>query len=72
MPYRDRHDLPDTLRHRLPPHAQDIYCQAFNHAWQTYSDRADREQVAHRVAWAAVKRLYRREGDIWVRKEGMA
>jgi cation transport regulator len=69
MPYADRRDLPPSLQRRLPPHAQDIYCQAFNHAWATYANRNDREQVCHRVAWAAVKRLYQRIGDIWVPKD---
>lgn len=26
----------------------------------------DREERAHRVAWAAVKRRYRKQGDRWV------
>jgi cation transport regulator len=26
------------------------------------------EQVAHKVAWAAVKRAYEKEGDMWVEK----
>lgn len=69
MPYRDRDDLPETLRQRLPPHAQDIYCQAFNHAWVTYGDRPDREAIAHRVAWAAVRRGYRPEGEVWVPRD---
>jgi len=70
MPYADPGDLPESLRRRLPPHAQDIYCQAFNHAWGSYARRPDREQIAHRVAWAAVKRSYQRAGDIWVPRAG--
>jgi cation transport regulator ChaB len=27
-----------------------------------------REEIAHRVAWAAVKRRYRKRGDAWVPK----
>ncbi len=68
MPYADRSDLPASLRRRLPPHAQDIYLQAFNHALVTYRRRPDREQVAHRVAWAAVKRSYVRTAEAWVPK----
>jgi cation transport regulator ChaB len=26
------------------------------------------EQVAHKTPWAAVKRKYEKEGDIWVEK----
>jgi cation transport regulator len=68
MPYVNREALPATVRRRLPEHAQDIYREAFNHAWATYAARADREQTCHRVAWAAVKRLYRPTGTIWVSK----
>ena len=68
MPYADISDLPDSVRNHLPPHAQEIYMKAFNNAWREYAARADREAVAHKVAWAAVKRVYRKEGDTWVRK----
>ena len=66
MPYDSILDLPPALRRRLPAHAREIYRQAFNHAWDGYADRLDREAVAHRVAWAAVKRLYRKAGGVWV------
>jgi cation transport regulator len=68
MPYATNDDLPRSVRSHLPPHAQDIYRSAFNHAWQTYSNRGlhDTEEIAHRVAWAAVKRSYRKLGDTWV------
>ena len=68
MPYASREALPPAIRRRLPAHGQDIYREAFNHAWVTYAARADREQVCHRVAWAAVKRLYRPTDTIWVPK----
>jgi len=68
VPYADVADLPDAVRRRLPPHAQEIYLSAFNNAWREYAARDDREVVAHKVAWAAVKRVYRKEGAIWVRK----
>lgn len=64
MPYPTRDALPDSVRHVLPPHAQDIYREAFNHAYKKYAEANDRrgddsrEQTAHRVAWAAVKRCY--------------
>jgi cation transport regulator len=66
MPYPTNDDLPVSLRQRLPPHAQEIFRAAFNHAWDEYRGRSDREAVAHRVAWAAVKRRYRNAGDHWV------
>jgi cation transport regulator len=46
--------------------AQDIYREAFNHAWGSYSGDVRREEIAHRVAWAAVKRKYEKVGKNWV------
>lgn len=66
MPYRGPEDLPATLQRRLPPHAREIYCSAFNRAWASYRARPDRETVSHKVAWAAVRRQYRRQGNSWV------
>ncbi len=68
MPYADIADLPDSVRSHLPPHAQQIYRSAFNNAWREYAARADREVVAHKVAWAAVKQVYRKKDRAWVRK----
>ncbi|MGB3832453.1 MAG: ChaB family protein [Mesorhizobium sp.] len=67
MPYASIRDLPPSVAAHLPEHAQEIYRAAFNSAWDDYADRGDmREEIAHRVAWAAVKRLYRKQGDHWV------
>lgn len=68
MPYREIADLPDSVKNHLPSHAQEIYLAAFNNAWKEYAARADRESVAHRVAWAAVKKQYRKTEKEWVRK----
>lgn len=68
MPYKSVTELPDTVRAHLPKHAQEIYQQAFNNAWQEYTQRDDREAVAHKVAWAAVKKQYVKSGDNWVKK----
>lgn len=66
MPYPTIDDLPPAVRHHLPEHAQQIYRNAFNHAWQSYASDADREGIAHRIAWAAVKHGYRKAGADWV------
>jgi cation transport regulator len=67
MPYATIEDLPPSVRRHLPAHAQEIYRSAFNHAWQSYAAEPDRrEEIAHRVAWAAVKRRYRKAGVEWV------
>lgn len=69
MPYKDIEDLPDSVKSHLPLHAAEIYLSAFNNAWKQYSDKANREQTAHRVAWAAVKKQYEKDpSGRWVRK----
>lgn len=73
MPYERNADLPRSIRNSLPRDAQTIYRKAFNHAFAEYGPRekrragSSREETAHRVAWAAVKRSYEREGDRWVK-----
>lgn len=68
-------ELPERVRNALPMHARDIYREAFNHAWEEYADPAkrrmnlSREETAHRVAWAAVKKMYEKDGDQWVKKQ---
>jgi cation transport regulator len=70
MPYATIEDLPPAVRH-LPPHAQEIFRAAFNAAWQSYADHGPsrREEIAFRVAWAAVKKRYRKIGDGWVARQ---
>ena len=36
MPYTENSDLPKVVKNNLPLHAQDIYREAFNHAWEQY------------------------------------
>ena len=69
MPYASVKDLPPSVGRHLPLHAQEIYCSAFNHAFAEYEAREARERLAHRVAWAAVKRKYVKLGDEWVPRE---
>jgi cation transport regulator len=42
--------------------------EAFNAAWKSYGRKnpARREEIAHRVAWAAVKRRYCKVGAVWL------
>ncbi len=53
-------DLPPPIQAHLPQHAQTIYLGAFNNAWMEYAAHGPtlREEIAHRVAWVAVKREY--------------
>jgi cation transport regulator len=68
MPYYERKDdLPDSVTDNLPSHAQEIYREAFNSAWEQYKDPdkrrgdASREETAHKVAWNAVKKEYEKD-----------
>lgn len=68
MPYARNDELPPSVRGHLPAKAQDIYREAFNDAWQEYATREPGriEEIAHRVAWSAVKRKYRKADGEWV------
>ena len=69
MPYKSTSDLPDSVKNNLPSHAQDIYKEAFNNAYEEYKDAkdrqgdSDREETAHKVAWSAVKQKYQKGND---------
>ncbi|HEU0144921.1 MAG TPA: ChaB family protein [Nitrososphaera sp.] len=61
----------------LPSHAQKIYSKAHKNALKQYESpskrrggkRQSKEQVAHKVAWSAVKKEYKKKGDRWVSKK---
>ncbi len=55
MPYANRTELPDSVKHVLPEHAQDIFKDTFNSAWDEYGHD---EQRSFAVAWGAVKKSY--------------
>ncbi len=69
MPYDSLKELPASVRDNLPKHAQEIYKEAFNSAWEQYKDPqgrrggASREEAAYRVAWSAVKREYEKSAE---------
>jgi cation transport regulator len=69
MPYSFNADLPAPVRHHLPEHAQDIYRHAFNHAYGAHAGESRQEEIAHRIAWAAVKRSYVKQVDTWVPRD---
>lgn len=75
MPYARKSELPESVRDSLPEHAQEIYREAFNSAWNEYDEPherrgdASREQTAHRVAWSAVKKQYEKSDGGWQRKD---
>jgi Putative cation transport regulator len=58
MPYEKVKDLPDSVQDNLPVHAQEIYRAAYNQAYEEYHHDESR---AHRVAWAAVEKKYKKD-----------
>jgi cation transport regulator len=73
-------DLSETTEKRidqLPEHAQHIFKKAHASAIKEYQNPDKRrggkkesaEEVAHKIAWAAVKKEYTKEGDKWVKKD---
>jgi len=61
----------------LPEHSQHIYKKAHSNALEQYqspekrrgSKKQSAEEVAHKTAWAAVKKEYKKKGNEWVKKE---
>ena len=61
----------------LPEHAQHIFIKTHASALKQYQDPDKRrggksesaEEVAHKAAWAAVKKKYEKKDDEWVRKD---
>ncbi len=70
MPYASNSDLPSRVRGHVPEHAQSIYRAAFNHAYADHEGDPRQEEAAHRIAWAAVKRIYVKQGDDWLPRAG--
>lgn len=74
MPYDSISDLPDQVKENLPKHAKEIYKEAYNSAWEQYKDPEDRrddssrEETSHKVAWNAVKKVYKKVDGKWKRK----
>jgi len=61
----------------LPEHAQHIYKKTHASSLEQYKNpekrrggkRQSPEQVAHKAAWAAVKKQYKKKGNQWIKKE---
>ena len=75
----DAVELSDATEKRidhLPERAQHIFKEAHASALKQYENpkkrrggaKEDVEEVAHKVAWAAVKKEYKKKGDEWVKK----
>lgn len=79
---KEKEDLSESTKKRideLPVHAQEIFKEAHNSALEQYKDpdkrrggkKESKEEVAHKVAWSAVKKKYKKddEDDKWVKKK---
>jgi cation transport regulator len=72
----DISDITEKQIDKLPTHAQEIFKEAHKNALDQYSDpkkrrggkKESQEEVAHKVAWSAVKRTYKKDGNNWVNK----
>lgn len=58
-----RKEMPSTIE-RSDKHAQEIWTKTHDSAVKTYGEG----ERAHRVAFAALKRSYQKQGDKWIRK----
>jgi cation transport regulator len=69
MPFSTKTELPKSVKDSLPKHAQEIWKEAYNSAFEEYKDpskrrgNAAREEVAAKVAWSAVKDKYEKSDD---------
>jgi cation transport regulator len=69
MPYASNEDLPPSVRAHLLPHGQEIFRAAFNSAYDEHRGYPRQEEIALRIAWAAVKRCYHKVGERWLPSE---
>src|SRR5512143_2118015 len=60
---KDKTEIPSTIM-RSDKHAQDIWKKAHDSAVKTYGEGGS----AHRVAYAALKHVYEKKGNKWVKK----
>ena len=74
IPYKTNKELPKAIRDNLPQGAQTIFRKAFNSADKQYKDPKKRrgkeslEEVCNKIAWSAVKKVYKKKEGKWVKK----
>ncbi|HSW75432.1 MAG TPA: ChaB family protein [Candidatus Saccharimonadales bacterium] len=68
MPFFSNKDLPKNISAHLPDRAQTIFRKAFNQAYHQYGHG---EEVVFMIAWAAVKKEYKKneKTGMWVKKK---
>jgi cation transport regulator len=66
MPYSKNSQLPSKIKNVLPSGAQDIFRKVFNDAYRKYGN----DEIASRVAWAAVKKSYKKgRTTSWIKRK---
>jgi cation transport regulator len=78
---KEEENLSESTKKRideLPSHAQEIFKEAHSSALEQYKDpdkrrggkKESKEEVAHKVAWSAVKKKYKKgEDNKWIKKK---
>jgi cation transport regulator ChaB len=71
MRYRSIRDLPFVCQYNLPEPALHVYRDAYNGAWDASAGVADRDAIARRNAWIAVRRTFEKDPVTgrWSRRE---
>jgi len=72
MPYQSVSELPPPVKDNLPTEAEKIFMKAYNSAWEQHGKEKDAEITCNSIAWAAVKRGYKKNAEgKWVAKEAI-
>ena len=66
MPYDSTKELPEQVK-KLPANAKRIFLKAFNASFAKYG-----EQASFQIAWGAVKKMFSKKNDVWVRKSSVS
>jgi len=67
MPYDKISELPDSVKDNLTEDAQEIYKEALNNADEDHQNWEEGRK--HQYAWGAVKNVYEKKDDKWVKKK---
>lgn len=65
MPYASNDELPDRVRLHLPSMRRISIARRSTTLGRNTVPQG-REDIAHRIAWSAVKRQYRKQGSEWM------
>jgi cation transport regulator ChaB len=71
MRYPTIRDLPFVCQYNLPEGALHVYRDAYNGTWDASAGAVDRDAVARRSAWNAVRRKFQKDPltGRWIAKD---